>query len=418
MGFWEDILYDPDTIRSEWEERWTRLSAGPVSADYAKLILAALWKRTHLDICRHYQANKDDSYKRLFPTVQGYRNRLVKVENLWWVDHATAGVNGWGTLDWFSSKRRQHSEAYTNKIEAVSRATLKRGSCVEKNGKYIVTWTGLAEAVTHLVVFPDGTPFMLLPLDDGAWGEPKRNGDAIQIEMVNPLVVHRDSEDQMWHFWAGPIPKEMTDHQQPITLDKPFRGARYMMPYTYEQVVTNVKLKRLCYAILGKRMALQRMSQHTDWRESKYDMGPLWPFDLCNKAAFENYPIESYNFVMQVEGLTAKMPPVTDMTEVTVHEQEIIDIKTLPDSDSEDHTLASVRDVQETLVKLYGPAVLPKYGADGDLGAETTAAVERFQKDWNRFRSSDRIKIDGVPGVNTCARLIEALASGNRFPKY
>jgi len=415
MSFWNDILSNPDLIRTTWTQTWDRLSAGPVSSTVAKQILDALWQRTHLDISTYCKNNHED-FTKLFPTVQGYRGRLAKVENLWWVDHSTAGVNGWGTVLWFSSKSRVHSESYKTRAEAEARATQKKGKFVEKNGKYVVTWVGLAEAVTHFVVFPDGTPFMLLPLEDGAWGEPKRNGDAIQIEMVNPLVVHRDPDDQKWHFWAGPIPKELTDHQPPVTLDKPFRGAKYMMPYTYEQVITNVKLKRLCYAILGKRMALQRMSQHTDWRESKYDMGPLWPFDLCNKAAFENYPIESYNFVMQVD-LTAKMPPVTDTSEITAREKDAVDVKGLPEANDADHTVTSVRSLQEMLIRLYGPAVLPKYGADGDLGAETTTAVTRFQKDWNRFKPTDRIKIDGVPGVETCARLADALDSKS-FPKY
>lgn len=56
-----------------------------------------------------------------------------------------------------------------------------------------------------------------------------------------------------------------------------------------------------------------------------------------------------------------------------------------------------VRELQEKLMAL-GYA-LPKYGADGDFGAETEKAVKQFQKDWG-------LKQDGVVGSATWERLL------------
>lgn len=56
-----------------------------------------------------------------------------------------------------------------------------------------------------------------------------------------------------------------------------------------------------------------------------------------------------------------------------------------------------VKELQELLLKLGYK--LPKYGADGDFGKETEAAVKQFQKDWG-------LKEDGVVGPATYERLL------------
>jgi hypothetical protein len=67
------------------------------------------------------------------------------------------------------------------------------------------------------------------------------------------------------------------------------------------------------------------------------------------------------------------------------------------------------------LVKIYGDKALPKFGPDGFMGLETTTAVRHFQEDWNRNNPDDRIKVDGVPGTQTCKRLEKALELGTQF---
>jgi hypothetical protein len=346
----------------------------------------------------------------MFPTKQGYANRLKNVEHLWWVDHATAGISGWGTLDWFSSKAVNHTIACATAEEAAALASRRvkyKAKVVQaQDGKYAVKWKGPSEAVTHFVVFPDGTPFMLLPLCDGAWGEPKRNGDAIQIETVNALAVH--CKEGQWRYWAGPIPPHIMIAQPPVLLGEPYRGAMHMQPYTKAQVLTNILLKRVC-AIATGRMALERMSQHADWRASKSDMGPLWPRSFCDTAAFERFPVESYQ--PEHAGL------LYDVKDTAHPDKEVgggHEDSAAPLAGAADDTNDSVKEVQTALIALYGEHSLA-HGADGSLGPETVRGVKRFQSNWNLLSSDDPIRVDGIPGEETCKRLQKALAMGARF---
>jgi hypothetical protein len=384
-------------------------AGGELPQEQAWRTLELLFKRSHLDIF-------DKGLMAYFPTKQGGPwNALIKRPHLFWVDHATAGVNGWGTVSWFSSKERKHVRRF--KTEARARAhygARKPGTKVyEKNGRWNVTWKGLAGAVTHFVAFMNGTPFYLVKIKHCCWGEPKRNRDGIHIETVNPLVCRL--KDQSWRFWAGKIPQAMLDRGQiPVELDVPFRGAQYMMPYTWQQMVTNIKLKRLCIAATG-RMARERMSDHTDWRTGKFDMGPLWPRDIINDAAFDTMPIEEYEFMKQFV-LPANMDDVVDPAELAVMEAGTYDAYDMDDEISADvEDIDSTIETQQALLTIYGKNALPKYGADGSLGPETCRAVRHFQKDWNKNKPADLLKEDGIPGAKTWDRLEKALAMGQRF---
>lgn len=61
---------------------------------------------------------------------------------------------------------------------------------------------------------------------------------------------------------------------------------------------------------------------------------------------------------------------------------------------------AAVRKVQEALLDLG--YTLPKFGADGNFGSETKAAVQAFQKDQKRVVPS--LKVDGIVGDETMTR--------------
>jgi len=393
-------------IRQEFDELWEKAGAGPLTPTQAQNTLDRLYDRTHLDILA-----KLKDYTDYFPTVQCYPGRLLKVQDLWWLDHATAGITEWGTLSWFSSRKVTHLEKCADNATATALAQRRGGKVIEKGGTFFAQWVGLPGACTHFVVAPTGVPFMLLRLFDGAWGEPKRNGDAIQVEMVNALVCHL--KEGVWCYWAGKLPPALLAVQRPEALEKPFRGATHMLPYTWEQIITNIKLKRLCIAATmrpdgSKRMARDRMSQHTDWRESKYDMGPLWPKDLCNDAAYETYPIDAYSF-MERFVKASEADAVVNLAELKLLEQTAASETDDVDRWDADDTLDSSAEVQQALVDLYGPAILPKYGVDGNLGAESTTATKHFQQDWNKYQPTDRIKVDGVPGTETRKRLVQAL---------
>lgn len=407
MSFWDELRENATAIREEWVFLWAQAGLKLLTQEEARRTLEVMWKRSHLDILERMPG-----YTKYFPTQQRYEGRLKEVDDLWWVDHATAGVNGWGTLGWFSSKPRKHTRKFSSKAKAEAYAKRRKGKAYEKDGKYYASWTGYAGACTHFVVFTDGTPFYLVNIDDGCWGEPKRNGDGIHIEMVNALVVRR--KGNTWNYWAGPLPERILEVQTPVSLDVPFRGATHMLPYVWQQVITNIKLKRICAAATGKRMERDRMSQHTDWRDSKFDMGPLWPFDLCNAAAFEGYPIEDYDFVQQF----IRAPGMDEV----VDPEELELLAEYAESEDKDHTLLdednsidSTKEIQEALIKVYGKAILPKWGADGLMGKETTTATRHFQEDWNKNKPDDRIKVDGIPGIQTCGRLEKALEMGKQF---
>ena len=57
-----------------------------------------------------------------------------------------------------------------------------------------------------------------------------------------------------------------------------------------------------------------------------------------------------------------------------------------------------VKLVQRALVDLYG-CKMPKYGADGEIGSETVAAVKSFQK-------SKGLTVDGIVGAKTWKKLL------------
>lgn len=394
-------------IREEYAMLWYQAQMGPVSTTLARRTLALLWDRSHLDILEQMSDGSD-----YFPTVQCYPQRLERVNSLWWLDHATAGVNGWATLRWFSSKKHAHTRKCKDAVVAEAWAARNKDSVVGKD--HTVQWTGLAGASTHFVVFADGTPFYIIPITSGAWGEPKRNADAIHVEMVNALVCHLKGTE--WHYWAGKIPDDVLAVQKPEALSTPFRGATYMLPYTWNQVLTNITLKRLCIAATtdwthaaGRaRMHPDRMSQHTDWRASKFDMGPLWPFDLCNQAAFEPYPIASYSFMQPcVQCPTADA--LGDLEELVARRQQSQSYEPTPEDDAA--CTLTARSIQQLLVTLYGPLALPHWGVDGLLGKETTDAIRHFQRNWNRYAPKDRLKVDGIPGIETQMRLKRALES-------
>lgn len=397
--FLDDLRTNADAIRTEWAKVWHDLDLGPISQEQALHTLDVLWRRSHLDILENIP-----DYAKQFPTQQRTVNRLENVPFLWWVDHATAGVTGWGTLKWFSSQPHQHHKKFLHKSEAEAYAVRRKGKVLaaDDQQQYVVTWTGLAGASTHFVIFTDGTPFYLVPIKDGCWGEPKRNGDGIHVEMVNALVVNY--KDNQWCYWAGPLPESILAYQKPVSLDRSFRGATHMLPYMREQIIANIKLKRVIIAATGNRMGRDRMSQHTDWQVRKYDMGPLWPFQACNKASFETYPASEYSFLQDYATATAPIStkPLNAVDTVFQIEEDL-------DGDT---TIDSVKEVQQALVKLYGTHILPKGGVDGVMGDETTEAVRIFQSDWNRNYPKDRITIDGVAGIKTCGRLEEAITIG------
>jgi N-acetyl-anhydromuramyl-L-alanine amidase AmpD len=288
-------------------------------------------------------------------TKQLTKNKLKLVEELWWMDHFTGGTNAYSTINTF----------------------------VQRN------------VSTHFVQDFHGLPLYVVPLMHGAWHEPRRNADAVSIEVVNPgaLTQTNTPEGPVWNFWAGPLPRDLVQNLPPIRLPKPYRGVNALLPFTKDQIVNSLLLKRIVIAALPGRFVRERMTQHMDWRESKTDMGPLWPLADIAAAAFENDPIPEYRFIQEYEdGLEA--PANIDPTTGDDHPDNP---QYLSEPVDKFFTEWGIKEVQEFLVQKMHYSVK----VDGVMGPKTAAAVKDFQIWWSKMYPNERLNVDGIPGPKT-----------------
>ncbi len=373
--FWELVGREGDRAKETFRRAWAQLDERHLVQAEAIECLNALFIDSHRRIKEHSLALAAE-----YPTRQRSKGRLENCDDVWWVDHFTAGISAWSTLNWFSSARRK-----------------------KKNGKM-----GLAGASTHFIQGFHGDPFYIIPLCDAAWHEPRRNRDSISIEMVNAGRLTKDKEGN-WSYWARKLPIELVQELPPVLLDKPYRGCKVMQPFTQIQIINNIKLKRLVIAALHCKLDLSRMSQHTDWREGKSDMGVLWPYDECNAAAYGPEPIPELSFIQAAEYTQLLDDAGTIWDETKGWEEH--DEKDNPeygedtpthdeDPDDDSSKVYSVLEVQQRLVsKGYIIA------EDGKFGPKTRNAVKKFQADWNKKNPKEKLKVDGLPGPQTCNRL-------------
>ncbi len=308
-----------------------------------------------------------------YPTQQLTRNALKNRTEIWWVDHYTTGISHKGTLNWFSSKKHK------------------------RNGKM-----RFAGASTHFVQPFHGLPFMIIPLQHGAWHEPRRNRDSIAVEYVNPGRLHK--EGTQWRYWAGDLPDELVRELPPVLLDHPFRGAKVMLPFTKDQLVASIKLKRIVRVYATGCLDAVRMSQHTDWREGKQDMGPLWPMEDLTDAAFSHDNLEELDFLQTYDVSLDDSGTVWDGESFN---DKVEAIRSTPDRSGDTATLMPTEDIQMFL-NTKGANLT----TDGIWGPKTKEALRLFQSRWNKqmastLKPNELLKMDGIPGPETCKRIKE-----------
>jgi N-acetyl-anhydromuramyl-L-alanine amidase AmpD len=336
--------------------------------------LDALYIDSHRRIKEHSKA-----LAKVYPTKQLTQKKLMNVEDMWWVDHYTSGISRWSTLSWFSAKK------------------------TKRNGK--MRFNG---ASTHFVLGYEGYPFYIIPLMHGAWHEPKRNKDSIGIEMVNcGAIKQKDGKFCYWpKDYTQEIPPQLVADLPPTRLPFNFRGAKILQPFTATQIKYNILLKRIILAALPGKIDKTRFSQHQEWRSTKLDMGPLWPFKDVNDAAHDAFPISQYSFLSKF-ALAVKDGTITEAeaidldmedqnpaygTETPTHEDDL-------DDDNED--IMSMKGVQEYLTRCGFRVTV-----DGKFGPKTKNAVAKFQTVYNmKHPSENALAVDGIPGPRTCAAL-------------
>ena len=355
------------------------IETGVVTADEAADMFKDLY-RISLDRCRELcgPVFKDD-----FPTKQ-YRGPggFSEAPNGWHAgdpigvtDHFTADNSVVGTLRWFSSHQWPQPDG-----------TKKRAGA---SAAFVVDLTGEA--------------FLLIPFWDGKsdWAEPQTNGWCLGIEHVNAGELRRQP-DGSWTTWPNGWKKPYTLAAslppQPV-LD--WRGARYMQPFTREQLLTNLVIKRGLIAMYPGKIRPDLMADHATYREDKTDMGPLWPLAKLREAAFSMAPLNSFSFLSQhvhVEGADYDAIDATDLMAINA---TAIDSQLPRELDDSPIEKSGVLWVQLSLKQLGYDVI-----ANGLPTKDYADAVRKFQTDQG-------LSVDGVAGRMT-RKLIATMMAAPR----
>jgi hypothetical protein len=198
----------------------------------------------------------------------------------------------------------------------------------------------------------------------------------------------------------------MLSETPPSSISPPYRGATGLMPFTVDQLVNLILLKRIVLTLRKDRLIPERMTQHSVWRETKIDMGPLFPIADVNRAAFEFVPTGQYAFIQKMKmslppNATVATLPDEDADESS-NEEHGFDTPTQDNDPDPQPKILSTLEVQRILAEkgVY-------HGArDGIFGPQTKQAVIMFQAKWNSGAPSDKkIAVDGIPGPKTCQAL-------------
>jgi N-acetyl-anhydromuramyl-L-alanine amidase AmpD len=374
--FWSLVKLTGDAARQRFLLAWEKVGNGKVlKAEDAQKVLNDLFIYSH-------QRIQAKGLEKFFPTQQCYKDILTNVQDLWWVDHFTAGINGWSTVNWFSSRKNT-------------------------NGKF-------NGASTHFVQDYHGDPLYLVSIVNGAWHEPRVNKCSISIETVNAGRLHRNDQGN-WAYWAGEVPSNLVSELPPTAVTPPYKGAEYLQPFTLEQIKNNILIKRLVRMALGERISPLRMSQHSDWREGKSDMGPLWPFEECNAGAFNEgmFPVNQLHIIQSFENSPLGKPEILEDHSNTFEKNENspeYGVKSPTNDDDEvDHEkhVLSVVEAKPHLDKLGFTSGYTKL-----YDQAFKQAVQMFQAAWNHKKMDlapeTELKVDGILGPLTTKALLEA----------
>ncbi len=307
------------------------------------------------------------SFTEHFPTKQYTKNGWKFKVPLGVCDHFTADISIASTLRWFSSKQWKQPDG-----------TFKH-----------------AGASSAFVIDLDGTIYCLIDFWNGNadWHEPQLNGYAVGIEHVNAGELRlKDGEYYMWpNSWGKIYPYK--DVIPPLQLD--WRGAKFMMPYTREQVISNLIIKCAFLSLYPETSRPEWFVDHATYRDDKKDMGPHWPLAALRSAAFSGKPLDSFVFMHQFTPAKHVRDNLNldalDFDDLNLFEDVSVDFH------ANHHQFVRENDkiiwTQLALSKLGY-----KVGTTGRLDAKTINAIKNFQ-------AGNNLKVDGIPGPETRKKL-------------
>lgn len=355
-----DKFYENSII---FNKLWKHIGNKNISRNDANQIIDLMYSITHARIW----SIGGTALSKYYPTPKRRIGELTDKQNLWWTFHSTGGVSEIPMISWFSGKARKQ---------------LPNGREAYRGGS------------THFAILHDGTPLCFIKPTDSAWHCQRRNRDSLSVELVNACGLKPDSNGG-FRWWNG----KYTLPYEPEKTTK-WRGYEWWQPYDDRQIVSLIKLVKLClYACGSKRFDRSRMCQHSDFNEHKIDCGPLFPFDMVVAEIFSNDVCGDSNVDV------SKISPgrISDETESEIRLMPLhgFDNDSMPCDDTTLH--GSIKRIQ-TMLYSYG-LYLGKI--DGIFGTRTKSAVQTFQLEWNRLNYKDPIKIDGIPGPETMKRLFK-----------
>lgn len=184
-------------------------------------------------------------YTKFFPTDR-HGGPWTTGQPVGWVDHYTAAPDAKGSLLWFSN--------------------MSRG-------------TDPSTSSAHYVIDRDGSIITVVdPLSTIAWHARAANPTHIGIEHVCTGLLGKSPSG---YTYLGNIPYPKT--REP---DIQIVNGEAWEPFTVQQVLSNLALKRLLIAAIPT-LSIEFFTDHQALNpQTKRDCGPLWPLKALNKFAF------------------------------------------------------------------------------------------------------------------------------------
>jgi N-acetyl-anhydromuramyl-L-alanine amidase AmpD len=243
-------------------------------------------------------------------------------------------------------------------------------------------------------------PFYIIPLMHGAWHEPRRNKDSISIEYVNAGEIRKHNEQ--WCYWPNdwkkPIPETLVHELPPLTLDSIRTKSKSLQPFTQEQLICSIKIKRIVNSAFPGKLDDSRMSQHSDWRDGKSDMGPLFPLDDINDFIWDAMDVRDLAFIKNYEDALDEIGDYDEEIDESENPETGIKEPT-QDKDDKEPKLLTTMEIQEILFNL-GYAI----DVDGLPGKKTRGTLKIFQATYNNEHGGT-LTFDGIAGPRTCVAL-------------